>query len=152
MAITIWDSVTFTAPFPDNVVATSAPISNGGGSSTTGVRVFVEYTGFSPDGDTVPGVDTVYAVLEEEVTPGVWVEIAQQIPEVAAQLSRGRQVIVASPATVDPGQNVTKVGSTQYSVFHAVLGDAYRVRLMTSPRSEDLQSVTVRVYSVPFNE
>lgn len=77
----LWQEQTFTTTpendWGDGVVATSKVIDNTN-SANNALMVFVEYEALTPDGENqILGSQLLY-VLQEEIVPGKWVNVATQ--------------------------------------------------------------------------
>ena len=100
--VQLWDSQTFTAPWTHGKIATSVEIANN--NELNSAKVTIVYEALSPDGANALVSYLVQAVLEEEVSPGVWVPIATQDDQIKGSDEALQQVIVLSPGLVaDPG-------------------------------------------------
>jgi hypothetical protein len=75
-ASTLWNDTTFVAPFTDGIIAVSTDIDNAS-NQKTGVRVIVDYDEIWFAGTGACPCE-VFATVEEEVAPDVWVPIANQ--------------------------------------------------------------------------
>jgi hypothetical protein len=100
--VTLWSSETFTGPFVDGVIAHSSEIPNT--NSLNSIDVTINYEAITPDGKDVVVGFVVQAVLEEEVSDGIWVPMAIQLDPIKGTDEALQQVLVVSPQLVlDPG-------------------------------------------------
>lgn len=140
-----------------NVVVTSPTFTNSGLlGDRDSVRIFVDYEAFDPDGDQTPGVDSVQAVLEEQVD-GTWLAVATQDQEVRAEPSRRQQVLIYGPAFVDAGQNTVVLQAGVDQIFQSrhqgrlTNAATFRVRIYLKKNSVDLDEITLSITEQRYN-
>jgi len=145
----LWNNATFTSPFDDGVIATSAEIANNNGLNA--VRVLIEYADITPD---VCGCN-ITAVLEEEISSGIWVAVAAQNQPYGVEGNGPSRVIILSPSVViNPGSDFViegPDGDTKISSHQGHAPDKFRVRL-TMPSPGSLTSITISGYGRKFEQ
>lgn len=152
---TLWSGSTFAAPYTNNVIATSSPISNNNGLES--VKVVVSYDALTPDRATAATSYSIQAVIEEEIATGVWTPIAYQFTGINDTTNAPERIMILTPELViDVGQDnviyaggraIAKVSSTQ-----GTLPGKFRVKLLldTYGDTAPLTSVTISAYGRKF--
>lgn len=152
---TLWDSQTFAAPYPDNIVATSGKINNNNGLNS--VKVNVVYEALTPDRATNAASYKIVAVIQEEVATGIWTPVCYAFTGINDTTHAPLRTIVLTPTLViDPGvDNVIwyqGASKAMISTCDGQLPASFRVSLMLETYgADDLTSVTVSAHGRKFN-
>lgn len=104
-SFTLWANNTFSAPFTDGVLAISPTISNTSGDNS--VKILVNYETVMHNGtyQNVCPCD-IYATLQEEISAGVWVSVANQFESYRILDNGPQRVIIYSPSLqLNPGSD-----------------------------------------------
>jgi len=153
---TLWSSETFVAPYADNVVAVSDVINNNNGLDS--VKVVVRYEAFSPDRATELNSFTLQAVIEEEISAGIWTPISYQFTPINDSTNAGERILTLSPSLVlDVGlDNIIYAGGKSIARLSATQGhlpDRFRVKIImdTQGDSAPLTTLTVSGYGRKYS-
>lgn len=143
---TLWDNQTFlSADFP----VVSAEIDNSSNPKNS-VRVIVSYEDLTPDDVGYPGI---VAVLEQEISTGVWVEVATQNQAYRLEGNAPTRIIEYGPRFVaNPGEDLyleNNSGGIRQSVYDGRAASKLRVRLLKD--GSVLTSATVSGYFELFD-
>lgn len=146
----LWSNQTFTAPFTDGLIATSAIISNNN-EFYDAVKIDVEYEALTPLGCDC----SVIAVIEEEITDGLWKPLGYQFEKLGGSLSAPTRIIVVSPdLNFNPGvDNFVAVGEgIRISQTQGNVPERLRVSLYLEDTGTNvLQSITVSAFAKLYN-
>ena len=146
---TLWESATYSGPFTNGVIATSAEIPNNNGLNS--VKVSVVYEDITPDVCQCE----IFAVIEEEITDGVWIPLGPQNNGYGVEGNSPSRIITVGPRFVEnPGGDLviaTPEGNTRLSTHDDVAPDKFRVRVLVQGPGL-LSSVTLTVHGRKFSQ
>lgn len=146
---TLWQSETFTEPFADGVIATSVEVPNNAGLNS--VKISVLYEDIEPDVCQCE----IFAVIEEEITNGVWIPLGPQNTGYGVEGNSPARIITVGPRFVEnPGGDLviaTPEGNTRLSVHDDVAPDKFRVRVLVQGPGL-LSSVTLTAHGRKFSQ
>lgn len=154
---TLWNSETFTGPFPNGVIATSNTINNT--NAVNAIKVHVVYEDVVHNGQyaNVCACD-IRVVVEEEIATDVWIPVASQFSEYRILDSSPQRVIMLTPTPVfnDGSDDLIGLadGSTmKVSRTQGQAPESFRIRLTVNEFSPNaLTSIRVSGYGRKFDE
>lgn len=137
----LWTNDTFTAPYSNGLIATSPVISNTNGKNS--LKIVIDYEAGSP----INCDCLITAVIEEEITAGVWITLAAQHEAINTSLNAPQRILIASPQfNANPGlDEFIAIGEgVRISHTNAVAPVNFRVRIyfVQSLGGNTLQSIT----------
>jgi len=153
---TIWESVLFEKPaegWPEGIIASSSPFV--AGPLATGLVIAVKYKTILPDGNIVSVGYSLQAIIEEEVSPGVFIPAAVQFQPINNNNTKGTQILVLQEGPVaDQGvPEGISIGGTgvvlEINRTQGSIPPTYRlciVRAITNSEKPDLDSLVVSAY------
>ena len=147
---TLFQSQTFVAPFTDNVLATSALITNQN-EFYDAVEVTIQYEEILPLDCTCQ----VVAVIEHEIAAGIWVPLGYQFEVIGSGLNAPTRILIVSKdINFSPGtDNFVAVGEgIRISQSTGNVPEKLRLAIYNKDTGTNvIQSLTVSAYAKLFN-
>lgn len=146
----LWESQTFTAPFTDGVVAVSAIMTNNN-EFYDAIKVDIEYEALAPAQCDC----NITAVIEEELSPGLWRPLGYQFEKVNWTLSSPTRILIVSgDINFNPGvDNFVAVGEgIRISQTQGNVPEKLRVVIYVDDTGTNLiQSLTISGHAKLYN-
>jgi hypothetical protein len=144
----IWQSDTFVAPYNNNIIAVSNEIANNN-EFYEAVKLTVHYDDIQPSGSNC----LIKAAVEEEISPGVWVTLAEQFEWINSLLLRpNRQIVVSKQINFEPGVPLSAGADGELSLTTGNVPEKFRIVVFSKPNTAcDITSVKLTAYSLLYN-
>lgn len=146
---TLWNSQVFTGPFTGGVIATSVVVTNNNGFDSVKIALVYEDGAPAPDCQCL-----ITAVVEEEISPTVWIPLAPQHEAINTQFNAPNRIIIATPQQLfSPGvdEYIDANGGTRISTTTASAPDKMRVKITVTEFGPPLTSLTLSAHGRKYN-